>query len=532
MEDPKAKERNSVVIMAELCVAVQVPFVRHRAKLFFGTRVLARKVPGGQRLLDEFRQERTTCEARGEQFARENLLLQARVSELESKLAQPQAVKLPVDEPPPGQQYGAGMIALCVNLGRKIGLRPTVRALHVFFQWLQVEDQIPVYQAIRTWMQRIGQDRLQNARKRAGGVWLADHTNQIGKEKVLTVMRVRGSRLPRPGVPLRHQDVEILALVPGETWKREDVAKVYQETAKRCGVPRAIESDGAVELREPTETLGKSREKPLVIRDFKHYLANQLETLLTRDPQYQAFIKKLGGTRPALQQTELAHFIPPGFKVKARFMNLAPTLAWASTIVWHLNHPQSRSRAGVTESRMREKLGWVGDFAASIQEWQACQDVVSAGLTFINQQGIFRGVAKQFENHVAGLASSCMSRKLVRNTVEFLREHEQPLRPNERLPMSTEILESSFALYKQLEQQHSKSGFTSLLLTFPTLLRATTPKEVIASFARIKVADVKAWIKQHLPSTLASKRQLAFREPRTKIKTKTTNTATPTRAAA
>lgn len=499
---------------------------------FLGRENWRERFQEAQRLLDEFHQEVAKCEASREQFARENLQLQSRVSELEAKLAQPQPVKLPVGERPPGQQYGAGMIALCVNLGRKIGLRPTVCALRVFFQWLQVQEPIPVYQSVRIWMQRIGLDRLQRARKRSGGVWLTDHTNQIGKEKVLTVLRVRGSQLPRPGVPLRHQDVEILALVPGETWKREDVAKVYEETAKRCGVPRAIETDGAVELREPIETLGKSGQKPLVIRDLKHFLANQLEGLLTRDPQYQAFVKQLGGTRPALQQTELAHFIPPGFKMKARFMNLAPTLTWASTIVWHLKHPQSRSRAGVTESRMTEKLGWIGDFAASIREWQACQDVVSAGLTFINQQGIFRGVAEQFENHVAALASSCMSRKLVRKTVEFLREHEQQLRPNERLPMSTEILESSFALYKQLEQQHSKSGFTSLLLTFPTLLRATTPKEVKASFARVKVADVKAWIKQHLPSTLASKRQLAFREPRTKIKTKTSNAATPTRAAA
>ena len=104
-------------------------------------------------------------------------------------------------------------------------------------------------------MQRIGLDRMQNAKKIAGGVWLTDHTNQIGKEKVLTVLRVRKFR---PGVPLRHKDVEVVALAPGQQWKREDVAKVYQETAKRCGDPHAIESDGAVELREPAEALGKA----------------------------------------------------------------------------------------------------------------------------------------------------------------------------------------------------------------------------------------------------------------------------------
>jgi hypothetical protein len=283
-----------------------------------------------------------------------------------------------------------------------------------------------------------------------------------------------------------------------------------------------------VELREPAESLGKPGEKPLVIRDLKHFLANRFEALLTHDPQYQAFAKRLGGTRSALQQTELAHFIPPGFKMKARFMNLAPTLSWASTMLWHLEHPESRSRQGVTESRMQEKLGWLRDFAPSLQQWQGCQEVVATALTFINSHGIFRGAAKQFQKLLVGRVQNPLSQRLVHSVVEFLRDYEAQLRPHERLPMSTEILESSFSLYKQLEKQHSKSGFTSLLLTYPTLLRATTPREVTASFARIKVADVKKWIKKHLPSTMASKRQLVFREARTK----TQNVATPAAAAA
>jgi hypothetical protein len=437
-------------------------------------------------------------------------------------------VTLPLGEAPRGQHYGAGLIALSVNLARKIGLRPTECALRVVFDWLGATAGIPSYQTIRLWMQRIGLDRMQNAKKTSGGVWLTDHTNQIGREKVLVVMRVPDGRLARRGTPLRHQDVEVLAVVPGEAWKREDVAKVYQETAGCYGHPRAIESDGAVELREPAEKLGKSGERPLVLRDPKHFLANKFEALLKQDARYQAFVKQLGGTRSALQQTELAHFIPPAFKVKARFMNLAPTLTWASAILWHLDHPESQSRKGVTESRLTEKLGWLRDFAPSIQQWQACQEVVSTALTFTNQQGLFRGAAKQFRKRAARLVHNPLSQQLVRAVVEFLRKYERRLRPKERLPMSTEILESSFALYKQLEKQHSKSGFTSLLLTYPTLLRATTPREVARSLARVKVADVKQWAEKHLPSTVTSKRQLVFREARPK----TQNGATPARVAA
>ena len=105
-----------------------------------------------------------------------------------------------------------------------------------------------------------------------------------------------------------------------------------------------------------------------------------------------------------------------------------------------------------------------------------------------------------------------MSRKLLSDVVEFFREHEKKLRPDERLPMSTEIIESSFSRYKQFEKQHSKNGFTSLLLTYPVLLRKTTPEEVKESFARTRIRDVQAWVNTNMPSTLTSKRQLFYRE--------------------
>lgn len=394
---------------------------------------------------------------------------------------------------------------------------------------MEEEVAIPVHESIRGWMQRVGLGRMRRAKKKRGGTWLVDHTNQIGKEKVLSVLRVKPSAR-RTGA-LRHQDVEVLALIPGEEWKREDVAKVYQKIADRYGLPRSIVTDGAVELREPAETLGKVGEKPLVFRDPKHFLANKLEALLKRDSNWEAFTQKIGRSRSALQQTELAHFIPPPFKMKARFMNLALTLHWASAILWHLDHPDSPSRGAVTLDRMEEKLGWLRTFAASIPQWQECQEVISTTLTFLNTKGIFPGVIKEYQKVMEGVAKGPMAQQLVRETEGLLGEYEATLGPTERLPISTEILESSFSLYKQLEQQHSKSGFTSLLLTYPILLCATTAQEVTACFAKVKIAEVKKWAKENLPNTLASRRQRMFREAKPKPKP-TNNRATPLSSAA
>ena len=139
---------------------------------------------------------------------------------------------------------------------------------------------------------------------------------------------------------------------------------------------------------------------------------------------------------------------------------------------------------------------------------------------------------KEYQKVIAGSANSPARQQLDKDTKALHCEYQKKLQPNERLRISTEILESAFSLYKQLEQQHSKSGFTSLLLTFPTLLCETTAKEVTECFARVKVADVKAWAKEHLPNTLASQRQRVFREAKRKTKSKTEKRATPLRQAA
>ena len=82
----------------------------------------------------------------------------------------------------------------------------------------------------------------------------------------------------------------------------------------------------------------------------------------------------------------------------------------------------------------------------------------------------------------------------------------------QRLPLSTEILESSFGLFKQLERQQSKSGFTSLLAAYGSLLHASTPESIRRDFALVSVLDMKAWVREKLGESLGSKRQAAYQE--------------------
>ena len=133
-------------------------------------------------------------------------------------------------------------------------------------------------------------------------------------------------------------------------------------------------------------------------------------------------------------------------------------------------------------------------------------------LTFVNEQGVFRGATDQLAKFLSSLPLCDASRTVVEQLLEFLREYELKLPDGQRLPLSTEILESCFGLYKQLERQHSKGGFTSLLASFGALLQPATPDIIRESFTRVSVKQMRAWVTENLGTTVASKRQSAFAE--------------------
>lgn len=433
--------------------------------------------------------------------------------EAENRRQREEPMKLPHDPPLRHHEFGPKMISLCVNLTRAIGLRPTVTCLEIVFDWLGVNERVPDWTTVRIWLMRVGVAAIQEPIERADDWnWMADHSNQIGPEKALVIVGVRASKMPPPGVALTHRDIRLLLVEPGVSWNRKDMAKAYKALADRIGAPQAVLVDGAVELRDGAEILQKERKDVIVLSDFKHYAANVLKKIVGSSESFVRFMSQMGSTRSAIQQTELGHLTPPSPRPKARFMNLAATLTWAGMALWQLTHPHSKARREITAARMQEKLGWLTTFQEDIPRWRACQAVVSASITFVNKQGLFRGAADRLAAELKSLQTCDDSRAVGEQLITFVRQSAEKLAEGQRLPLSTEILESSFGLFKQLEKQHSKGGFTSLLAAFGALLKPATPESIRRDFARVSVKQMRAWVNKNLKTTLASKRQTAYAE--------------------
>jgi hypothetical protein len=213
----------------------------------------------------------------------------------------------------------------------------------------------------------------------------------------------------------------------------------------------------------------------------------------------------------------LSRFAPPPLKQKSRFMNLADLLQWANMVSYHLAHPHSEARKGITEERMNEKLGWLREYREDLAGWAACQTVIDAALKFIHLEGLSVGTADRLRHRLAAVLSDLPEGhetvdRVREALVDFVEQSEQQLEDGQRAWLSTEILESLFAHFKRLEGQHSKGGFTSLLAAFPALCCPLDPARVRRCLLEVSTTKLKQWVKETVGQTLTALRTTAYHE--------------------
>ena len=428
------------------------------------------------------------------------------------------------EKPLPGHQFGVTLIAAAIELAKRVGFRGAADALAILFGLLKIDQKVPSHDAIEQWTLRLGVASLQETFKKEERVlWMADHSSQIGKERVLLIVGIALHDLPPAGETLPLEKMKVLAIVPGQSWKKEDVEREYRRLAERIGPPVYLLCDGAVELRDPAKMLEKGGQKTIVLGDLKHHAANALEKEIGRSERFKSFMSQVGLTRNRVQQTELSHFAPPPIKQKSRFMNLGSLLNWASMVQHHLDDPNSDSRKGIRDERMEDKLGWLREYADDVVQWNQCQAVIDRVLEVINRQGLHSQTAdlvkSSLEDRNANWQNSnTWATRIGQQLIDWISQSSSKLHEGERGWLSTEILESLFGRFKQLERQHSKGGFTRLIAALPTLCMRASSETVRRGFGRVDSPAVRKWISDTLGSTLTARRNAAYQEYRSKTR--------------
>ena len=400
-----------------------------------------------------------------------------------------------------GGQFSATIVHLATDLVLQTGasMRGAAAGLRLIGTRLGLGMDLPSFGAIRSWLLRLGCWALQRPLPSGDGVWLIDHTVQIGSSKLLVIVGCPLSQVPFGDRPLRLSDLHLVGLSLMEHSTKEAVAIELERAATRTGVPRQIASDQGSDLDGGVKLFQQRHAGIVQVHDLAHQAANVLKGRWTKDERWATFVTQLSQAAAKVRQTREAHLLPPTVRAKARFMNVRPTLRFAQCVLRLLD-------SGASSPRVEEHYGWLRESRDAVTGWVSEQAVAESAVQHVRTHGVNRDTATRLDAVWSTLGSTspltpgaCEVASRLRVSVAA---EGSPARPGETWVGSTEVLESTFGKLKRLEGSYSGDGFTTLTLALGALLGERTEADVRQALDAVpqKVADT--WCQRLLGTTV------------------------------
>jgi len=412
----------------------------------------------------------------------------------------------------PGLHFDLDRVWLCLSylLQGKVSLRAVPRLLEVFdsYYGLDQPDEIPDWTTSRMWLMRLGLGQLRLPVARADDwAWFVDHSVQLGRDRCLAVLGARLSQL-RPG-PLRRADLRLLHL---RVMRDPNMHSNHQELLGVLGLtgpPRVILSDHGADLRGGLRLLREGSAlagRTLDVYDIKHRCAVALKERLALDPRWADFLNAVGRCRNCAKQTEWAFLLPPVLRSMSRYLNLGELVRWAERTSWLVEHKPKGLLEHGSVARLEEKFGWLLDFGPQLQQWRHCYLVAARAEQAVRNLGLYRGVKDDVQSRLKLVVNEGPSKQMAAELVAFVAEQSKEVKGGERVPGSTQVLESCFGTLKALEKDQNRSGFTGLVLGLGALLGKLTKQVARQCLASTPIKAVRRWCEQNIGDSLQRKR--------------------------
>lgn len=412
-----------------------------------------------------------------------------------------------------GHRYGLSVIRLFCQfvLSAACSLRSASAVLGLLrdAQWWWSHR--PAANTGQMWLLQVGLHELQRPKAAADDwVWIIDHAVQMGKVRCLLIVGCRLSAWRAAERPLEHEDLSVFALEPVEKSDGATVARQLEATTASSGiVPRAILSDQGSDLKNGFAAYCQTHPQTAVTHDIAHQTANEMKRELLADARWTKFSVATGQAKQRLIMTSLAHLVPPKLRSKARYMNLQELVSWGQDMLHYLDDPQPVAHEPLDRAALTDKLGWLEEYRAALAEWGGAMTVVSDTLTYIRSAGYHHQAAAELRLQLSS-PRSAMAQRVATRLLDFVALQSASARPAERLPGSSEVLESLIGKGKRLEGQQSQSGFTKMILGVAAAVVRPTAEYLTDALTTVKNSHVLAWCRSRLGISLAAKRRQAF----------------------
>lgn len=378
-------------------------------------------------------------------------------------------------------------------------------------------DQLPMFRAcpaantIQSWLLRVGLYELQRPKPQAADWFvIGDHTIQLGNRKCFLVVAIRLSEWNQLETPLSLENLTMVLLEPVDKSTGPIVAKQLQRASDSLGGIRGFLSDQGTDLVHGCRQFQEKSASTQVFQDIAHVTANVLKGELLAEPDWNRFVTECGLTQPKVKQTKLGHLAPPALKIKGRYLNLGPLIDWAARMLKLLDLPQDRRPAEIPADCLDEKFGWVRGYRSSILKWQQLDQIKERVLEYCRVAGYHCGAKSELEKILKSVPPSESADRMKARLLKTVEEQSAQLNEHESVPASSEIIESLIGKGKRMQGQHSRGGFTKMILAMAASVKQLTADRITTALNTVGDSDLTAWCKAQFGRTLPSLRREAL----------------------
>lgn len=396
------------------------------------------------------------------------------------------------------------------------GFRSVVNALELFNDFLNgALGEIPSYQSIENWLLKAGiveyLDSCKKFKEEAYEI-IIDESITVGSQKLLLILAAPAKH---KGNALRHKDVDVLAMAVSSAWKAGDIEKEIAKLANKIGhAPEYLTSDNGRNLCKAAILASVPQH-----RDISHTIGLILEKEYKNRDDYKAFMEIMNKKRLSYQLTENAYLLPPKLRTISRFMNMSKWVDWA----W-LTFQAYEGFA----PKQKAAYKFVLEYKPLVTELHCIMDVIDVIFTKIKNEGLSRRTSKYCTDYIwmnilskDNLADGC---KRVGNAmVKYINEEALLLKSDEDCHnITSDIIESTFGIYKNIQPTNKFSGITSIVLALP-LYGKIKDKEFDLNMdfkekmEAVRMVDIKDWRNIVLFDNWQMRRTIELRKVKQKV---------------
>jgi len=407
-------------------------------------------------------------------------------------------------------QYTVSQILISVKcfLGSSAGFRGLSSVFQIIKEYIS-SIAAPAHTTIRQWLLKIGLYKLQRPKHSSQSwFWIIDTTIQMGSQKCVLVLGVKQQDVTENFCPTFSQ-VEPLVLKPLESCPGEVIREILEEASTKTGRPTAIISDAGSELKKGVRLFSENSDV-VHLFDISHKVNTCLKAELSGDLIWKEFKKTAGDSVQHLKLSPVSHLAPPRQRTKERMHSAFPLIQWGLRLSSYVNS-EGFLQLSVTS---KSKITWIRKYQISLETHSSLMKIGKKALQLVHERGYYRWIEDDF---VALTEEFC---KTDTRCIDFrekiaaiLRTEGQKVPDGQHYLGSSEIIESMFGKFKAMEDHHSSSGLTSLVLAIPALAGEIGEREVYQAMNSISTSDVENWIEQNMGKTFLSKRRSALTKP-------------------